>query len=73
MRASDEGLITMLAGSVHDRGDKDGIGTEARFGHIADLAPNADCSVLYLTELYQKTIKRVDVATSNVQMSREVR
>jgi hypothetical protein len=62
------GIVTTIAGSDgplgHDDGTLDGIGTAARFNQPDGIT--TDGTNLYVTDLYQNTIRRIDINTKEV-------
>ena len=58
--------VTTIAGSPGERGSANGTGAAARFGYPAGMVLSADGSTLYLCDVTNHTIRRVDLATSAV-------
>ncbi|EOD25702.1 hypothetical protein EMIHUDRAFT_100655 [Emiliania huxleyi CCMP1516] len=59
------GAVTTLAGSG-ERGDADGVGGAAQFNSPAGLAASLDGSALFVADLFNEKIRRVEVATGAV-------
>ena len=65
-QVSAAGVVTVLAGSEEEEGDRDGVGTAARFWSIKGLALSSDGSTLFFVEWGNNKIRRVVVATGAV-------
>jgi DNA-binding beta-propeller fold protein YncE len=60
------GAVTTLAGLAGEYGSDDGVGSAARFSYPIGIAVDAAGTTLYVADLENDTIRRIDVATGTV-------
>jgi len=58
------GVVDTFAGLIGTRGNTNGVGAAARFQHLYGLSYSN--GYLYGTEIYQRTVRKIEVATATV-------